>query len=615
MVPYNNKNSEALLKSILDNVVDVIVIIDEKGNIGSFNKAGEQLFGYSEKEVVGKNVKMLMPDPYYSHHDKYISNYVQTGVQKVIGKGRDNLEGKRKDGSRFPMYLAINEMWFDNKRMFTGIIHDITERKKYEDELKIEKEKAQRELKTNGHILSVLKNEIRTPITTIVEMAELLGKTVLSDDQKKCVTTAGKSGKNVLGVISNIQGGRKFNSYQSDTKQKETILVVDDSSDNRALISLVLKKAGYNIDEAESGEEALKKILTFMPDLILLDVEMPGMDGYDVCLTLKGNERSKGIPVIFISAKSETKDKVKGLESGAVDYITKPFHKEEILARVNNQVNIKNLTNNIVQNNRELNEKQVRLNVDLKAAAEIQQTLLPNLLPEIDCLDFAWEFKPCEQVGGDIFNVFQLDDENIALYMLDVSGHGVPSAMVTVSVAQMLQQQNGGIRKHKNESNSYKGYLSPEEVLRSLDREYPLSRFGKFFSIIYMIINIREGEVVYCNAGHPPSIILHNDGKFDMLDKGGTLIGMNEPVPFEECKHKLCDGDKIILYTDGVLEYKNDCDELFGEERFFELLNNLKNQSIGKTLDKVVKSLTSFGNGAMLEDDVSILGVEFRGEY
>ena len=197
-------NNEQLMRSMLDNIVDVIITIDEKGIVNSINKAGEKLFGYTSEEVIGKNVKMLMPEPYTSNHDNYLSNYIRTGIAKVIGKGRDNLEGKRKDGTVFPMYLAINEMWFGDKRMFTGIISNITERKKYEEQLKLEKEKAELATKAKSDFLAIMSHEIRTPMNAIIGMAELLEETKLDEQQQNYVNTFRNAGENLLSIINDI---------------------------------------------------------------------------------------------------------------------------------------------------------------------------------------------------------------------------------------------------------------------------------------------------------------------------------------------------------------------------------------------------------------------------
>jgi sigma-B regulation protein RsbU (phosphoserine phosphatase) len=253
---------------------------------------------------------------------------------------------------------------------------------------------------------------------------------------------------------------------------------------------------------------------------------MPKKDGYQVCEELKRNDRSAHIPIIFLSAKSQVEDKIRGLDLGGADYVTKPFDRGEVLARVRTQLNIAWLTKEIMNANKELLRKQKRLDEDLEAAAGIQQSLLPQESPDMKNVAVAWRFMPCESIGGDIFNVVQLDETHLAIYMLDVSGHGVPSALVTVSVSQMLQTHRGLLLKKSIKPPPYYEIRSPAEVLNLLDQEYPIERFNKYFTISYLILDLKEGLIRYSNAAHPSPILLHMDGTLELLAEGGTIIGM-----------------------------------------------------------------------------------------
>jgi len=389
----------------------------------------------------------------------------------------------------------------------------------------------------------------------------------------------------------------------------ERILVIDDSDDSRELIRRFLERAGYEVTAAVNGQEGLTKACTADPDLILLDIMMPGMDGYEVCETLKKEGRTRDIPVIFLSGLGETRDKIRGLEIGGADYITKPFDRGEALARVRSHLKIRRLTKEALAANRELVEKQQRLDEDLRAAAGIQQSLLPKLLPATPAFDMAWKYIPSEAIGGDIFNYFTLDGKGkrLAFYMLDVSGHGVPSALVTVSVSQFLQPHSGRIIKNKND------FASPGEVLSALDREYPLERFDKYFTMFYGILDGGEGVLTYSSAGHPPPVLLHERASYDLLDKGGAIIGLGGRVPFEEDTVSLVAGDKVILYTDGVSECQDARGAVYGEQRFYQLLENLKKKPIAVMMEDIVKDIGSFLSGLHPQDDITLLGIEYRG--
>ena len=242
-----------------------------------------------------------------------------------------------------------------------------------------------------------------------------------------------------------------------DPPRLRAILVVDDTEAYRQLLQLMLAEEKYGVLEAEDGVQALAVAADGSPDLILLDVMMPQKDGYQVCAELKANPRTREIPVIFLSAKAEPEDKVKGLELGAVDFITKPFSRGEILARVRMQLEIRRLSQSLQAMNVELLRRQDRQQEDLRAAANIQRSLIPSedLKTRFEELELAWQFLPCESVGGDVFNLHRLDRDHVGLFVVDVSGHGVPSAMVTVSVAQMLSPQVGQLLKMKTADPPY----------------------------------------------------------------------------------------------------------------------------------------------------------------
>jgi phosphoserine phosphatase RsbU/P len=390
------------------------------------------------------------------------------------------------------------------------------------------------------------------------------------------------------------------------------ILVVDDGLE-RKLISNILKKYGYEVVEANNGEQGLEIALSLTPDLILLDILMPKLDGYEVYTLLQKDFRTAEIPVIFLTGMTGAEDKVKGLEMGAVDYITKPFDSGEVLARVRTHIKVHTLTKELLHINKELIEKQNQLDDDLKAAALIQQSLLPRNIMRIENLDLAWLFNPCEHMGGDIFNILHLDEQHIAFYMIDVSGHGVPSALITVSITQMLQQQ---VDNYANNgcSTLHNTLLRPSELLEILDREYPIERFDKYFTMAYLVLDIDNGNLTYSIAGHPPPVLLGVNGDIELLREGGTIIGLGGIVPFAEGRKQLCNGDKLIIYTDGVVERQNDLGEFYGEDRFYDLLKNGIRLSINTTVNNIFDDVIKFGSNSKLQDDITLLGFEYKGK-
>lgn len=261
--------------------------------------------------------------------------------------------------------------------------------------------------------------------------------------------------------------------------------------------------------------------------------------------------------------------------------------------------------------NQKLMASQKALDADLKAAAGIQTSLLPQTAPNVAKLRFAWKFIPCQSIGGDIFNIFRLDEDHMGLYILDVSGHGVPSALVTVSVSQRLNPQSGMLVKQQMDDPPRYQITSPSEVLQTLDTEYPMERFDKYFTAVYLVINFTTGHLTYSNAAHPTPLLLHRQKGPTFLRQGGTIVGMGGVLPFDEETVELQSGDKLILYTDGVTEARNGSGAFYGEARLHEILEANKTLPIEALLTRAHDDMVAFGEQAPLTDDITMLGVEF----
>ena len=269
--------------------------------------------------------------------------------------------------------------------------------------------------------------------------------------------------------------------------------------------------------------------------------------------------------------------------------------------------------------NQQLTLKQDRLEQDLIAAAEIQKSLLPTHANYGEILDVAWRFQPCDKIGGDIFNIIQLNDNHWAFYVIDVAGHGVPAAMVAVTVYQYLQLQSGNLMLRPEDSLNNQEVRQPAQVLKFLDREYPFERFNNFFTMNYVILNIKTGTVTSSSAGHPPPIILRKDGTVVTLKKGGRPIGTidlristDEPIVYEQNREQIGAEDKLLFYTDGVFEYQNDRGEFYGNKRFHEKLTALKDQPVSDLVEASFESLMAFGNSTAPKDDISLLGIQLK---
>lgn len=388
----------------------------------------------------------------------------------------------------------------------------------------------------------------------------------------------------------------------------EQILIVDDDPDIRAILGMVLKRVGYEICEAGDGYEAIEIIGKKTCDLILLDLNMPDLSGFDVCKILKADEKTKNVPVIFLTASGDSEDKIRAFDFGAADYITKTFNRGELIARVRTQLKLASALKSLESANERLNERQEELYEDLQAAARIQETLLPKSLDKIKGVKASWRFHPSNIVAGDLFNIVPLSQDHYGIYMLDVSGHGVSSAMVTVSLYQTLHSIDNSILYESELKQTPK---RPGEVLKKLNTMYPIERFGKYFTMAYVLLNTKTGEMSYSLAGHPSPILITKESSISSLSKGGAITGFEEFIPFEEETIMLTKGDKVILYTDGLLDNmdSSDCDEEF----LLSSISKHGSKSIGEVVNDVLSDMLKDLDFENLIDDVSILAFEFEG--
>ncbi len=254
----------------------------------------------------------------------------------------------------------------------------------------------------------------------------------------------------------------------------------------------------------------------------------------------------------------------------------------------------------------ELQRKQAQIELDLAAAAEIQKSLLPVTVPLAERIKMAWKFEPSGKIGGDIFNIHYYGKNRIGLYMLDVCGHGVSAALIAVAVSQFLSVGKSALGDDSNEQ-------TPQAVLNSLNQAFPFERFDSFFTIIHMTIDNATGILSYSCAGHPPPVVIRKDGRLEILGNKGPVIGADKSVVYGQDQKQLVSGDKIVLYTDGVLELCDADGEFFGKERFYSVLKENGGSGPEELVDALYSSAKKHCGKNEIDDDISILVVEYSG--
>jgi sigma-B regulation protein RsbU (phosphoserine phosphatase) len=391
-----------------------------------------------------------------------------------------------------------------------------------------------------------------------------------------------------------------------------SILVVDDTPANLQVLAGMLKDRGYKVRPVPGGKLALLAARRDPPDLILLDINMPEMNGYEVCDHLKADDGLRGIPVIFISALTEPLDKVKAFATGGVDYLTKPFQMEELHARVETHLKLRRLQVELVAAYAGLAAANGRMSRDLRAAAKIQESFLPRAVPRVAGADFAWAYRPCEELAGDGLNVVPLGGGRVGLYVLDVSGHGVAPALLSVTLSRLLSPPSdpssilvgGGGGTGRSE------VTPPAEVAARLNRLFPFDpATEQFATLVYGVLDATTGEFRYVTAGHPGPVHLPVGGSPVVLESRGFPIGLADDA-YTERTVRLAVGDRLYLYSDGLPEAMNPAGEQYGDARLLAAVEGGRSVSLAAAVAALQAEVERWCGAAGRHDDMSIVAAE-----
>lgn len=390
----------------------------------------------------------------------------------------------------------------------------------------------------------------------------------------------------------------------------QALLIITDNHQLFTQLESILGDEGLIIDWERSIPQGHLAIW-HLPRLLILDADLLEAAPADIREPFLADLASLSLPVILCSPTG--RELSLSLVPGGAAVLQHLDDLQDIYRQVSAHLEIACLKTELKSTRNLLSNREIELEAYNRSATFIQKSLLPKSFPKSDCFNFAVCFHPCEKVGGDLYHVLQLDERTIMAYLLDISGHGVPSAMVSVAVSQSLSVHTGQIIKPHVDKPPYYRIGRPAEVLGALDTEYPYERFEKFFTICYLLIDLATGELRYSNAGHPPPLMLHRDGGVASLYQGGTIIGMGMDIPFEEGVIQLQKGDRVYLYTDGVTEYQNMRGEMFGFERLQSYLAGRRGHALQASCNELIEELRTFGGHETQQDDVTILGLEYLG--
>jgi sigma-B regulation protein RsbU (phosphoserine phosphatase) len=390
-------------------------------------------------------------------------------------------------------------------------------------------------------------------------------------------------------------------------------IVIDDAADIRIYVRALLEKWGYEADDASDGAEGFARIKESEIRIVVCDWVMPGMSGLDLCRAVREADLGHYVYIILLTGRSDKADLLEGLNAGADDFLSKPFDARVLQARLRVGERILALEQRLATQNNELRDSRNRLEhaygqiqADLETAARIQVQMLPTSDRALFPFRAEWLFLPASQVSGDSFNFFELTTDVIGFYHLDVSGHGIPAALLSASLSRSLTPGGGpGVAARSD-------FLSPARFLADLNHQLcaPDNETENFATVVYGTLDKGTGEATIALAGHPLPIVLHADGGVEYLKPGGLPVGMFPDASYDSQVVRLAPGDRLILYSDGVTECQNPHGELFGDEQMQAVTTAATRTPSARLTATLSDSLHAWRRGSDFEDDVSVLVLE-----
>jgi phosphoserine phosphatase RsbU/P len=382
-------------------------------------------------------------------------------------------------------------------------------------------------------------------------------------------------------------------SLTSPAAPPSTILVVDDNPVNLQLVVRTLDGSGHRILAARSGRAALDIARRVHPDLVLLDVMMPDMNGFEVCRTLKADADTRDLAVIFLSALGDVDGKVSGLMLGAVDYITKPIQPEEVQVRVSNHLTRRRLEI-------ELRHSRDRLDRELAKAAQLQQQLLPRTLPSPAGVEFGTFYRTSRHAGGDYYDVLDLGDDRFAIVVADVSGHGASAAIVMAMIRSVLHAHCG----RQDDPGAMLGYVNRHFSYLWDD--------AIFATAVYAVVDVRQKMMRIACAGHPPPLLVRRQEPVMPVPVDSTVpLFFGEMSEIRTSEQSLATGDRLLFYTDGVTDRENTAGMAYNIERLTSALDDARALPAAATVNCIVSDLEMFAGGHEPDDDQTLVLVEF----
>ncbi|MBW4522360.1 MAG: SpoIIE family protein phosphatase [Scytolyngbya sp. HA4215-MV1] len=383
------------------------------------------------------------------------------------------------------------------------------------------------------------------------------------------------------------------------------ILIIDDDPVMQVILKKKLQEQGYEVILARSGIEGIDLAEKHQPALIICDWQMQEMDGLEVCRRIKADRTLSQSFFILLTARSDVEDRIQGLDTGADDFLSKPVEISELKARVRAGLRLYQSNQKLQVLAQDLQLQKQALESELAEAAEYVRSLLPK--PITGKINIDSRFLPSRHLGGDCFDYYWLDPDYLLIYLLDVSGHGLSSALPSVTMFNLLRSQ----------SLSGANFYQPDQVLRVLNEFFQMdNQNNQYFTIWYGVYNRQKRSLSYSSAGHPPAILLSSAApetlKVQKLKTRGTPIGMmpNSKYSTESCEIEA--GSTLYVFSDGIYEIRKQDGTVWTLDEFIDQLIQCAQLANSNDLDHVLQQVQLVNHHAPFEDDCSLLRFVFN---
>ena len=385
-------------------------------------------------------------------------------------------------------------------------------------------------------------------------------------------------------------------------KLSERILIADDDPTSRKLLSRILTRAGFSCTEAPDGIVALESLRADPPSLLLLDFDMPGMDGAEVLKHLRrdGIASIAQIPTIMLTGHGGEESEVLCLEAGADDFVTKPINQAVLRARIETQLRLRSMRSQLQKQNDELEAWRHNLERDLAAARLTQQSLIPQKPLVLPGWDIAALYRPVIQVGGDIYGWLRMADGRTLFWIADATGHGASAALLT-TLAKLLFHHGTG------------EHHAPAKIMEAVNNDFrTIFNARSFMTAMCVALDPLTGRASVVGAGHPPLLVARGDGRTESIASSAPPLGLLERSDFVETNVDLESGDAFFLYTDGIYGSGHDENPRLSSSRLAEMLQPVS-ENAQALLTRVVEQATRNDGGKASADDVAAVAVRRTG--